>query len=197
MQSRQALVVAALDGRDPYQSSLLEAAVAGLEARRTVDVLDLVAAGFVSRMSAAEHAAYHSGDPIIDEMVAAHVRLVGQAGALVFVFPTRWWQPPALLKAWLERVLVPGVGFVFDEKGRVRPHLTGVEAIAGVTIYDMDARSVRRVVDGGRRMLLRALRANAPRRVRTEWCGLYEAAAAPPVRKAQFLGDVQERLAKL
>ena len=43
---------------------------------------------------------------------------------LVFVYPTWWSGLPAILKGWLERVMVPGVGFVFDEQtGKVRPGL--------------------------------------------------------------------------
>ena len=43
---------------------------------------------------------------------------------LVFVYPTWWSGPPAVLKGWLERVFVPGVAFDFDDKRQdpPRPH---------------------------------------------------------------------------
>ncbi len=40
----------------------------------------------------------------------------------MFVYPTWWSGLPAILKGWFERVMVPGVGFVFDERtGKVAP----------------------------------------------------------------------------
>ena len=69
---------------------------------------------------------------------------------------------------WIERTFVPTVAFVLDARNRVRPNLRTLRAIAGVTTHahpDVIADGG----DGARRMLLRTLRLNAPRRVRTEW----------------------------
>ena len=127
------LVVAGYEPGDEYGRRLVAAAASGLGRGRDARVLDLPALGFTPRMSAEERRAYHGGHPIVDPMVAEHAGLVRAASALVFVFPTRWWQPPPILKAWLERVLVPGVGFVLDHKHKVRPAMQHVRAIAGVT----------------------------------------------------------------
>ena len=67
-------------------------------------------------MSPDERLAYHSDRPILDPLAERHAGIVKQAEALVFVYPTWWSTMPAILKGWLERVLVPGVGFVFDEQ---------------------------------------------------------------------------------
>jgi putative NADPH-quinone reductase len=190
-------VVTAYDHPDALFDSIVGRAVAGLERNRHVYVLDLQALGFVPRMSPDERRAYHSEQPIVDLTVAEHAALVKAAAVLAFVFPTRWWQPPPILKAWLERVMVPGLAFVLDEQHRVRPNLHHLEAMAGVTTYDMSAGSVRRVGDGSRRMLLRTLRANAPRRVNTSWSGLFDAAKASPEQCEEFLADVEHRLARL
>ena len=190
-----ALVVAAPG--DGCGAELIEAAAGALEPKRTVRVLDLPALGFADRMSPEEPRAYHTDEPIVDPMVGEHAGLVADASALVFVFPTRWWQPPPVLKAWLERVMVPGVSFVFDDQHRVRPNLRRLEAIAGVSTYDMSAGDVRRVGDGGRRMLLRALRANVPKRVKTAWVPLYDAAEASSARRGRFAADVGRKLACL
>ena len=40
-----------------------------------------------------------------------------------------------MLRGWLERVLVPGVAFTFDEQGKVRPALSNVRRIVGVSTY--------------------------------------------------------------
>ena len=79
-------------------------------------MLDLYAVGFAAAMSPEERHAYHGDEPIIDPLVAEHAALVLRADALVFVYPTWWSGLPAILKGWLERVMVPGVGFRFDER---------------------------------------------------------------------------------
>ena len=75
-------------------------------------------------MSLAERRAYHSDQPLVDPVTVAHADLVRRAEVLVFVYPTWWSGPPAILKGWLKRVLVPGVAFRFDGAGKVRPALT-------------------------------------------------------------------------
>ncbi len=189
------LVVAAYEPADAVGESLVAAVVTGLGEGRDVRVLDLPALGFTPRMSAAERRAYHTEEPIVDPMVREHAGLVAAATALVFVYPTRWWQPPAVLKAWLERVLLPGVAFVFDDDHKVRPNLHRVQAIAGVTTYDMPKREVGRVADGGRRILLRAVRANAGRKTKTSWSGLY--AGASREQRERFADEVAARMARL
>ena len=51
---------------------------------------------------------------------------------MVFVYPTWWSGLPAILKGWLDRVMVPGVGFRFDEQGKVKPGLHQVRRIVGL-----------------------------------------------------------------
>ena len=54
----------------------------------------------------------------------------------MFVYPTWWSGLPAILKGWLERVMVPGVGFRFDERThKVRPGLGQVRHIIGISTY--------------------------------------------------------------
>ena len=82
---------------------------------------DLYAEGFVAAMSDAERHAYHGDHPVMDPLVAEHIADITAAHTLIYVYPTWWSGLPAILKGWFERVMVPGVGFVFDAKGKVRP----------------------------------------------------------------------------
>ncbi len=110
-----ALVLIAHPCDDSFTHAAARAAVAGLEAGgHTVDVIDLYADGFRAHMSYEERVAYETDDPIKDPQVADHAARMKQAQALVFVYPTWWSGQPAILKGWLERVMVPGVGFVLN-----------------------------------------------------------------------------------
>lgn len=49
-----------------------------------------------------------------DDLVQRHYHDLEQADGLVVVHPEWWSQPPALLKGWIDRVLMPGVGYEFE-----------------------------------------------------------------------------------
>lgn len=161
------VVVAPLspDGRELEHAQTVRHA---LREQRIVETIDVVKEDVTPAMSRTERLRYESGDPIVDPGIAVHADLVTRAEVIVFVFPTRWWSPPPVLKAWLERTFVPDVAFVLDARNRVRPNLRNLRAVAGVTTHE-HPEVIADGGDGARRMLLRSLRLNAPRRVRTEW----------------------------
>ena len=130
------LVVCAHPQSDSFTHAIVGAVERGLAtADHHATVLDLYALGFGAAMSAEEHRAYHGDQPVLDPMVAEHAALVQRAQTLVFVYPTWWNQPPAILRGWMERVLVPGVAFTFDAKGKVQPGMSHVRRIIGISTY--------------------------------------------------------------
>ena len=145
-------------------------------------------------MSLDERLAYHSERPILDPMAERHAGIVKQAEALVFVYPTWWSTVPAILKGWLERVMVPGVGFVFDENQHVRRGLTHVRRIVGISTYGSRWIYVRAIHDNGRRTLLRALRLNTAIFTRRSWLALYEMDSRSAQQRAAFLRRVDRKM---
>lgn len=194
-----ALVVVAHPSADSYCRALAARAEAGLRsAGHEVVVLDLYDTGFRTAMTADERRAYHGDSPILDPMVAEHAALVGRAEAIVFVYPTWWSGLPAILKGWLERVLVPGVGFVLDERtNKVRPGLGQMRRLVGISTYGSPRWYVRVVNDNGRRIISRALRMSCGLRVRTTWLGLYAIDTSTETRRSEFLVRVERQMAEL
>lgn len=185
-------------GGDAAGASLRDVVTATLEGSgHLVDLVDLHAESFDPVMSAAEHAAYHSDAPIVSTDVRRHASLVQAADAVVFVYPAVWNGPPAVLKGWLERVLVPGVGFVFDRSGRIRPGLRNIRRIVAVATYDTPRWRVHLLGDAGRRTLARTLRMNVRRRSRPWWLAIYRATSASAEDRAAFEQHVRRRLARL
>ena len=109
-------------------------------------------------MSAAERHAYHGDHPVLDPLVAKHIADITAAHTLIYIYPTWWSGLPAILKGWFERVMVPGTGFVFDAKGKVRPGLTNVRRLVGVSTYGSRWAYVKAINDNGRRTIMRAMR---------------------------------------
>ncbi len=194
-----AAVVVAHPSADSYCRALAARAVAGLRAAgHDVVVLDLYDEGFGVAMTAEERHAYHTDEPIIDPMVARHADLVTRADALIFVYPTWWSGLPAILKGWLERVMVPGVGFRFHERsGKVRPGLGQVRHIIGISTYGSPRSYVRLVNDNGRRILTRALRLSCGFRARTTWLGFYAIDTSTLEAREEFAARVERELAAL
>jgi hypothetical protein len=194
----QVLVVLAHPNDDSLNHTVAARACDALRSSgHEVHLLDLYALGFRAAMSAEERAAYHSPEPILDPMVAEHAALVSTADALVFIYPTWWSSLPAILKGWLDRVLVPGVGFRFNSKGKVRPGMSHVRHIIGISTYGSPWFYVKLVNDNGRRTLLRTVRINTGRRTRTTWVPLYTTDTSTEADRAAFIAKVERTLRSL
>ncbi|HEX9260173.1 MAG TPA: NAD(P)H-dependent oxidoreductase [Acidimicrobiales bacterium] len=195
------LVVHAHPTADSYSTALREAAVRGLRyGGHEVRVRDLYAESFDPVLTAADHDAYHSTDPLPDPVVARHAADALWADALVFVYPTWWSGPPAILKGWFDRVLVPGVGFVIERTNgghRVRAGLPQLRLIAGITTYGAPRWLVWLQGDGGRRTLLRALWSTSAGRPKRVWLGLSGVDGSAPADREAFAAKVEQRMARL
>lgn len=146
---------------DSVDRVLVDAAVATLtDGGHDVTLRVLADGPFETFMSERERAAYHQDDPLVTADTREDASRVQQADALLFCYRTTLFTVPAVLKSWLERVLVPGVAFVFDDKERVRPGMTNIRRIGVITTTAHSARTTRRARDAGRRTILWTIRLN-------------------------------------
>lgn len=193
----QVLLVHAHPNRDGYSRALRDAAVRGLESGgHIVDVIDLYEEGFVAAMSEAERRAYESDTPIIDQQVQRSADLLAVAETIVFVYPTWWWGLPAILKGWLDRVLVPGVAFTLGD-GRPKPALTNVRRLEAITTYGSSRSYTRFFNDAGRRTISRTLRLVCHKRTKVMWHPLYSIDASTNEERTAFLAKIERRMARL
>ncbi len=193
------LMVIAHPCDDSFSHACADAAAASLTERgHTVDRIDLYADRFRAAMTLEERLAYESDDPVLDPQVVDHIARLRRAELLVFVYPTWWSGLPAILKGWLERVMVPGVGFTLDPRtNKVKPALTHVRRIVGISTYGSPRRYVMVVNDNGRRILTRALRMSCGWRARPMWLGMYAIDTAGDLDRVAFLATVRSRLGRL
>jgi NAD(P)H dehydrogenase (quinone) len=192
------VVVVAHPDPDSFNHAIASTAIASLtRAGHDVTVLDLYAEEFRAAMSHDEQLAYHGDRPLLDPMAERHAGIIKRAEALVFVYPTWWSTVPAILKGWLERVLVPGVGFVFDEHQRVRRGLTDVRRVVGISTYASTRLYVKVLNDNGRRTLMRALRLNTALVTRRSWLALYRVDNCSPAQRQAFLKRVDQKMRAL
>lgn len=187
------VVVHAHPSPTSFNRALFDVTVAALTERgHDVDAFDLYADGFQPALTAEEREAYHGDIPVVDPLVATYSQAIDRAEAMVFVYPTWWSGLPAMMKGWLEKSMVAGVAFGFDEKsGKVKPRLQHVRRIAGVTTYGSAPWHVKLLNDNGRRTLLRALRVSTGLRTKTTWLGLYRMDTSTPEQRTAFLAKVE------
>ena len=153
--------------------AIVEEAIATLEAASHTLTHRVLADGPFERfMSANERAAYHEAEPLITPETRSDAAAIKAADGVLFCYPTVLFTTPALLKGWMERVLVPGVAFVFDEAGRVRAGMTNVRRLGVITTSPHSAMSTARRRDAGRRTTIRNLRLSCHPRCRTTFVSL-------------------------
>jgi NAD(P)H dehydrogenase (quinone) len=118
----------------PLDNAFAKAAAARIRAtleRRgiEVDMIDLYADDFDPRLTDAERRSYFT-TPYDSRAVAGYVARLMLAEKLVFVFPQWWFNVPAILKGFFDRVLAPGVAFDHPSGGGpLIPRLTHVDAL--------------------------------------------------------------------
>ncbi|MCB0967879.1 MAG: NAD(P)H-dependent oxidoreductase [Ilumatobacter sp.] len=192
----KALIVIAHPSDTSFCHAAAAAAERGLQSSgHEVTTIDLYAEGFRAAMSVEERIAYDTDDPILDPIVERHVALLQRSELLVFVYPTWWSGLPAILKGWLERTMVPGVGFTFDERtGKVRPGLRHVRRIVGVSTWGSPRHYAMLMNDNGRRVLSRALRMSCGWKAHPSWLALYGIDTSTDADRQAFLAKVESKV---
>ena len=96
-----------------------------------VDACDLYAENFPAIMSREDRLLYHT-IPANRALAAPWIERLEAADALVLVFPTWVFAPPAILKGFCEKVFLPGVAFDLVD-GKVRGVMRHLRRVGGVS----------------------------------------------------------------
>ncbi|GBG25225.1 NADPH dehydrogenase quinone 1 [Hondaea fermentalgiana] len=124
------------------------------------------------------------------------------ADALVIVYPT-WFNVPAILKGFFDRVFLPGVAFrqphLEPEAAKelqlrdlgIVPNLTNIKKVACVTTYGSPPHIVFLAGDNGRNMIARAFVSLMAPSCTLTWLGLYDMDHQPLDARQDFIGKVR------
>jgi len=174
--------------RDVVLDKLREA---GAETR----VHDLYAEGFDPVLSNHEHATYED-EAINQQPVQAQCDDLIWADTLIFVYPTWWYGLPAMIKGWLDRVLVPGVAFLMPDATHkdIRPGLTNITRLAVFTTCGASWWLTRFVGAPGRRTLMRGLRLICAKSCKTTFAAHYSMDSSTPQSRQKHLERVAAKM---
>jgi putative NADPH-quinone reductase len=180
---------------DSFHAALHRATLEGLRAGgHEPDDCDLYAEGFDPVLSAEERRDYH--DPALNRrLVGPWVDRLQAAEALVCVFPTWCFGPPAILKGFFDRVFLPGVSFVLED-GVAKPALTNIRRIAGVVTYGRPRWTALLMGDPPRKAVTRYLRVLTGWKARAEYHALYDMNRATLAQREAFCARVRSRMAR-
>jgi len=169
-----------------------------LAAGHAVDLMDLYAEEFQPVMTAQERRDYHEAG-LNAAPVRAYVDRLADCDGVIFVFPTWWMGPPAMLKGWLERVLLPHEAFAMaDRPADMGPMLTRIRWVGVVTTLGAPWWYWTFVMCApGRKIILRALRNCCDRRCRTFWLALHNMDSVTATQRRAFLDRVGGKIASL
>jgi NAD(P)H dehydrogenase (quinone) len=167
-------------------------------ASHTIKVLDLYATGFDPVLSAQERLDYHTPE-VNERLVGEHLELLRWCEGLVFVYPTWWYGPPAMLKGWLDRVWIPHAAFEMPQPmqpiGRI---LTNIRFIAAVSTLGSPWWWWKiAMAEPGRKILLKGLGALCHPRCKTMWLALYQMDSTGAVKRKRFLDKVEDVFRRL
>lgn len=129
--------------------------------------------------------------------VAKHVEAIRWCDTLVFVYPTWWYAHPAMLKGWLDRVLLPGVAFDMPDGGDIRPTLTHIKRLGVFTTCGASWWLTRFIGFPGKRVILRGIRILCAKRCRTAFVAHYLMDASTPETRSKHLDRVRRGAQRL
>ncbi|MEL6801761.1 MAG: NAD(P)H-dependent oxidoreductase [Pseudomonadota bacterium] len=181
-----------------FTAAVRDTVVGRLEAAGAeVRMFDLYAQGFDPRLTADDFDAYED-EAANCRGIEAEVAALRWCDTLIFVYPTWWYGLPAMLKGWLDRVLVPGVAFAMPyADGNIKPAMTHITRLGVFTTCGASFWLTRFIGAPGKRTLLRGLRILCAKRCRTVFAAHYLMDSSTDDSRTAHLGRVAAKVDKL
>ncbi len=158
-------------------------------------VIDLYGEAFDPVLSPEEHADYEDLS-VNQARVQAQCEAIKWCDTLIFVYPTWWYGLPAILKGWLDRVLLPGQAFHLptSDGGDIKPGLTHITRLAVFTTCGASWWLTQTIGAPGKRTILRGLRLLCAKRCKTAFAAHYSIDSSTQSSRAAHLTRVSNTL---
>ncbi len=180
---------------DSFTAAARDTALAAAQkAGHETQLIDLYAQAFPAVLRADELQSYPDPDAMEDAL-DAHVQALEWAEGVIFLHPTWWSGPPAILTGWVQRVWRPGVAFHIGPG--LRPALTNIRLIGVVTSLGATPWQYWLLGQPGRRQILRGLRSCIAPRARSFWLAQYAIDTSTQVARTAHLAKIAARIAQI
>jgi NAD(P)H dehydrogenase (quinone) len=192
----RALVVYCHPRPDSFTAAVRDLVLAKLDAAGAeVRLTDLYGAGFAPVLSGPEWQGYLDC-PTNTAQVAREVEDVRWCDTLIFVYPTWWYGLPAILKGWLDRVLLPDVAFHMpnDTHRSIRPGLRHIARLGVFTTCGASWAVTQLVGAPGKRTLTRGVGFLCKPGKRTAFAAHYLMDSSTPESRNRHLMRVSRKM---
>jgi NAD(P)H dehydrogenase (quinone) len=182
---------------DSFHAGIRVEALAALQAAdHEVDLLDLYAEGFDPVLSAEGRRNYHD-EAVNQQGLEPYIARLRAAEALVVQFPTWSFGPPAMLKGFIDRMFMPGVGFDISDPASVKPLLTHIRSVTGIVTYGRPWWYALYMGDPPRKTVMRYLWWYTGWKARRRYLALYHLNVASAEQRAAFIAKVKAGMARI
>jgi NAD(P)H dehydrogenase (quinone) len=182
---------------ESFHAGIRDAALEALRAAgHEVDLCDLYAEGFDPVLTAERRRNYHDVTKN-REGLEGHVARLQAAEILVVQFPTWCFGLPAMLKGWFDRLLMPGVSFDLSDPKNVKPMLTNISRVIGISTYGRPRWVAWYVGDPPRKIITRYMPRLMGKGATAEYHALYHMNVATLAQRQGFIARVKRALSAI
>lgn len=195
----RALVVYCHPREDSFTAAVRDHVIRKLEAAEAeTTLIDLYSSNFEPVLSAREHQQYLEC-PENCGPVESHVEKLRACDTLIFVYPTWWYGPPAMLKGWLDRVLLPDVAFLMPDvdNSTIRPALQHIKRLGVFTTCGASRWLTFFVGAPGKRTILRGIGLLCAPRVKKVFAAHYLMDSSTDLSRKHHLDRVARKMDRL
>jgi putative NADPH-quinone reductase len=182
---------------ESFHAAIRAKAIAALQAGgHQVDLLDLYAEKFNPVLS--EDARRHYEDTSRNQIgLEDYIARLTSAEALIVQFPTWCFGLPAMLKGFLDRMIMPGVAFDLSDPAHVKPMLANLKRIVGIVTYGRPRYMALWMSDPPRKIVKRYLRWFTGKKARVDYHALYHLNVATQIQRERFMEKIDRSLRRI
>lgn len=195
----RALVVYCHPKTDSFNAAVKDLVVKKLRAAGAeVRISDLYGKGFQPILTTPEWEGYLTCPQNCDP-VAGDVADLRWCDTLIFVYPTWWYGLPAMLKGWLDRVMLPGVAFLMPDEAHknIRPGLRHITRLGVFTTCGASRWLTWIIGAPGKRTMLRGVGFLCAPRKRSVFAAHFLMDSSTEASRAAHLATVARRMDRL
>ncbi len=195
----RALVVYCHPKNDSFNAAVKDLVLKKLQAAGAeVRLCDLYGKGFQPILTTREWEGYLTCPDNCDP-VAQDVADLKWCDTLIFVYPTWWYGLPAMLKGWLDRVMLPGVAFLMPDATHknIRPGLRHITRLGVFTTCGASRWLTWIIGAPGKRTLMRGVGFLCAPRKRSTFAAHFLMDSSTEVSRRAHLAQVARRMDRL
>ncbi|GHB23694.1 NAD(P)H dehydrogenase (quinone) [Pseudovibrio japonicus] len=168
-----ALIIYCHPNSESFSKAILEQVVERLRSQQVgYELIDLYKDEFQPVLTKGELDRYLDTS-VNRQGIEHHIEALERCDTLIFIYPTWWYGLPAMIKGWLDRVLVPGVAFKLTEQGAVKPNLQNIKKLAVFTTCGAPRWLSFLIGTPGKKTILRGVRLLCSPWVKTRYAAHY------------------------